>query len=242
MAHGTPDWGSRRPKTTVHGGIDLAELANRLGAPCAFDGRGDVVWFDRFENGIESWFKGSSGAGSGYSWNAAHMLDGGFSMKLLAGPAADRYAYARHHSYLPALGPLGVECAFSVDTHYDFIKFQPCFQTGVGVYGPEFRYDRADAALYYYDNAGNPQQIATPSVNPDVNVFNVIKMVIDNKNHKYVRVVFNNKEYDLVNIGYRSAAPPIAPVWTQGIYIQAEGFIEAPAYIDRVILTQNEPY
>ena len=79
MAHGARDFGIYAPKETIVTIEDLGELAVRLGSPVNYDRKGDVVWVDGFEDGIDKWdIDLTLGRGS-FTWESAHSRDGGFS-------------------------------------------------------------------------------------------------------------------------------------------------------------------
>ena len=64
MAGETPDYGRLSAQATVFPVTDLGELAARLGSIVSHDRRGDVIWLDGFEDGLDKWQPTTSGSGA----------------------------------------------------------------------------------------------------------------------------------------------------------------------------------
>ena len=222
--------------------IRMDELAARLGSIDTFDRRGDVLWYDDFESGINAWDTTATGAGSSIDWVATTSQKGGFSMRLLAGPAVGRAAAAKHTSPLPVSTKVGFEASFTVDSDIDYISFQQTYQDALQ-YAAKINYDETGTgSLYYYDSANNPQLIvAGLGLLGSTYVFHTIKLVIDIVNNEYVRLILDNTEYDLSSLGIYAAGALGGAQWFQNIKVFSGAVAGTTSYIDSVIVTQNEP-
>ena len=85
MAHGAPDNYEVKPTNITNTLQDDAELAVRLGAVSSIDRLGNVIWFDNFSNGSNSWILSGDGLGNDASVSSARYKHGGFSLKLTGG-------------------------------------------------------------------------------------------------------------------------------------------------------------
>ena len=61
MAHTLPPWTSKYKLTEVFSGIDVNELAVRLGSPVNLDRRGNIVFIDDVEHALRKWEVSTTG-------------------------------------------------------------------------------------------------------------------------------------------------------------------------------------
>lgn len=242
MAHGTPDWAEVAPKTTVYGGIDLAEHAVRIGSIVSFDGRGSVVWADDFESGIHKWDEIGSGDGHDAEWSAVYARNGGFSCKIT--PGADGNFLGGIRTYLPplTLGKVGLEVSWVRPTTFtDFSIFFYHVHPTKG-WRSGIKFVDATATLQYYDSSLAWQDIeAGVGARASGYLFNILKLVIDLENDLYTRLIFNNREWDLSPYGlYTNGGSAVTEALIEVQLVVPSAF-GTPSYIDDVIVTQNEP-
>lgn len=242
MAHGHPDYGGASPLSTVYTLQDLAEHAVRLGSPVSFDRRGNVMWFDDFESGIQKWHGGGLGEGWAVAASAAAARNGAFSVKLTTGAVIDYAVELSHRWYFPALSKVGFEASFAIVDTSHTIEFTQYFFDGSHRHYGGLRYLPDDDKLQYYDENGDWQDLATGlDLVEYAEVFHTIKLVMDLSTHKYVRALLNDVEYDLSALNYQLSVADEAPVWYQQVLVATGANDNRSIYVDDVILTQNEP-
>jgi len=241
MPHGGPDWGTEGPLSTVYSIQDMAELAVRLGSPVTFDRRGNVIWIDDFESGIEKWCL-SGDMGKAYDWNGQYCKTGGFSCKMTTGAAANRSCMIDKHVGFPVLSPFGLEVSFSYRQNWKYLDVTLYLEDGSYLYKAGIRYDHPNTKFQYLDEAGNYQDIpggSWSSVMAPMR-FDTIKLVADFTTAKYKRLFVNSQVFDLSTISFNRTAMVFIPVMSVNITLTANAAATAIAYIDDVIITQNE--
>lgn len=242
MPHGAPDFGPSAVKETVASMADLGELAARLGSIVTYDRKGDVYWFDDFEDDIAKWLAGGDDATYEVVWSpiAAHM--GAFSMELKAGLGGSYYAYMRKFAAPIPLTRLGFECWFTINAHSEYVLVTIGRCEGGNVTYGELKLNPATGTLQYLDTLGVYQTIHTfTDLETTLYHFAPIKLVIDLITGKYVRALFLNYEYDLSNYALEEAATEAGDSTWMQIYHKGEDGTNRSIYVDNVILTQNEP-
>ena len=241
-SHGTPDWADERARSTVYGGIDLAEHASRLGWPGSFDGRGDVIWFDDFESGINKWVKWSQGFGASVLWSPDKPKNGGFSCKLITGSNLTRAAQIRRWFAYPVLSNLGLEFSFAIDDKLSYMQVDFTAFTGAKVYMARLKYDYENSKLQYMDNLLAFQDIFTNlDLEDTYQTYNTIKVVGDFNAGLWTRVILNEQSSDLSAISLYSSFSATTPQLRPLLYFKSIDDENATNYIDDVIVTQNEP-
>lgn len=242
MASGQRDFGLYAPTGTIVGLSDLGELAVRLGSIITHDRRGNVIWFDDFESGLNTWTLLSTIGADKPVWTADYAKSGGFCCKLHTSATAWNQSYIRHYMGIPVLSKFGLEVSFSLpSTNVNFYCEQAISdRVNIPKYGVE--YDLPNKSLLYL-GADNLYHTFATGIYPITlpYAFNTLKVVVDAVAKVYIRAIFNNTTYDL------SAYSPYNPTTVSYTYHQAAITLENPAaeakevYIDAVIITQNEP-
>ena len=243
MARGQPDFGALAPTETIVGISDLGELAARLGSPVTFDRRGNVIWFDDFESGINKWQKYYSAAGYAIEWSAEISRGGAFSCKISTATGDNKAAGIYHTLPFPRLSNVGLELSIYFKQYWRLMYIYHDFNDGAYSYYPRIKYNWNERKFYYRDEDGNFQEAGL-----EVNLlatepgFHTIKLVIDMANRQYKRLIVNNQEVDLTGKEFEQDA------WVEPPYLYHECYITndsatkpAIAYVDDVIVTQNEP-
>lgn len=249
MPHGGPDWGTLGPISTIYTIEDMAELAVRLGSIVTFDRRGNVVWLDDFEGGINCWRAGYQGTGAGVASSAESVRNGAFSAKLTPGNAEDDYAWAGHYCPYPVVSKVGFEISFALDDDTPLLdpelkatSFTHTLRDGSYYHYAELQYLSADRKLQYRDENLAWQDLATNLLlHTYKTLFHTVKLVIDLSTQKYVRAILDNVEYDMSTLSYYYTSGTSAAYWWQGVRAIARKTTNPSVYVDDAILTQNEP-
>jgi len=242
MPHGGPDWGTEGPLATVYTLQDMAELAARLGSINTFDRRGNVIFMDDFESGLNKWEKGGIPVGWAVTWESLYARNGGFSAKIVTDDSDGAWAQIyRYEPYL-ILGKLGVEFSFNVAADITEVRLSVRLDTGTRTMWAEIKYNRIDGILWYADWEGNWQPTGLePVLEVAKTLFHTMKLVADFKQEYYSWVIINNLSADLSAYPLSVVACPDKPRMT--VYIRVYNFAGAATEmnVDDVILTQNEP-
>jgi len=208
----------------------------------SYDKRGDVVWYDSFENGVAKWSLGGGGAGNwqGLSFETANS--GSCSLKLIGG--SDGTLLSRAISYFPylSLSRWGFEARFSIGPNMDKIYFILRHETGTNAKIASILYDRTNEKIQCQDSNGNYQDIATSFLlYENIYLFHVMKLVCNLETSKYDRLILNDVEYDLSSYDMYSFANVVTKHLEIQIYFYSRSGYNDYVYIDDVVVTQNEP-
>jgi len=242
MAHGTPDWWGVEPTNTVYQMQDAGELAARLGSPDTYDRRGNVLLMDSFEDGIGGWVSNKSGAGASVALSAERALYGAYSVKLVGGSDALRDAVIGRYVGYPIYSRHGVEVAVAWGDDVDYIEIQLNFRDGTTAYLSSIRYDPVADVFEYMDSAADWQEIDGAKALYDVDyVFHRFKFVTDLDLLQYSRALLDDEEYSLRGQAIFSLPSAADPMMGVNIYCFSTAGHNATAYVDGVIITQNEP-
>jgi hypothetical protein len=241
MAHGAPDWFGRTPQGLVHRVADEAELAVRLGAFDLFDRRGNVLFQDSFENGLEGWVINLSGGVADIYPVMTPVRTGALAVGIYTDALADAASGVRREFGLPLISRMGSEIAFMLDDNTMDVLLWLQVVTSTWWWSYAARWRQNLGVLSVYNDAGAWQTVATPGMlNEATPTWYVIKLVCDPVNGRYTRLILNAVEYDISTIipwNFASVQPPFCRCW-----IQASSSIAASReiVIDDFILTMNE--
>ena len=223
----------------------LWRLSSRLGSIATFDNRGEIIWLDDFEDNINKWIQTIYGAGGTIALSTEAARSGGKSAKLTTGAvsnnAVDIY---REVPYL-AESNWGHEISFAFPPtpggEGGIVEFDFEIHKGTTRYGFEVRYNLDTRVLSYFDSAGAEQTLETLTLSENLACFHTIKIVCNGITKKWLRIILDNKEYDMRNID-----PVVVTVGNTGDYLY---FVEVmittrdkaySVYFDDAIITQKE--
>lgn len=241
MVHTLPDYTTRYKMATVFGQIDNSELAARLWSPSVWDRRGNLVWQDDFEHSLNKWNTLANGAGASatISANAAHTGDS--SCKLVGGDSGESTNINKWIQTMPK-GRIGIEFSFNMGEETDEIRTTLTYFDGTHANSAYFSLDKTNRKILIQIGAITYVDVVTDlSWQINDTCFYTVKIVMDLDTNKYVRLIHRDQTVDL-------SAYPIYE-WVSAS--SGCGYVEiahkpndannAVAYIDNVIITQNEP-
>lgn len=242
MAHGTPDWWGESPTSTIHQVTDAGELAVRLGSPVSFDRRGNVVWYDDFEDGMQRWVTTGAGTGNAVILTSLYPLSGAYCAKLTGGSDGAMYAELSRILFSPVPGGIGVEISFELAGLGDEIDLLVTHYDGAALYRYHVRWVRATADFEYLDSAGAWQDIdaSKPLIATSAS-WHTMKVVFDTVDGEYMRAMLDDEEYPLVGIAPQTGASAVEPTVRLQIDVYSTAGNNHSARVDNVIITQNEP-
>lgn len=244
---GTPDYSPVQPPGQISPGpiytlTDMGELAARLGSIVTHDRRGNVIWLDDFESGIQSWI-GSGDPGYAVTWEGNYSRNGGFCCKLVTDTDAGDEAHIERAFGYPVLSKCGLEFSIAYLFNCKYLLFRLDMQTTAGLYEAEIRYASASHSFEYLGDDGLYHAIPDIVFEPigGRGQFNTLKVVIGYPSQEYVRLIVDNQKGDLTGLPCDYTGGVAIPYAKVKITIVTLGLGVATAYIDDVIVTQNEP-
>ncbi|KKM27271.1 hypothetical protein LCGC14_1576360 [marine sediment metagenome] len=242
MGRDLPDWGALPGPLTVHEVTDLGELAARLGSVVTYHRGGIVVFVDDFANGLTRWTTAIGGAGDVVDLSLVRTLSGPFSARLLAASAVSPIAEIGLELPKQIASRMGGEFAFAVDTTTSIIELTLSQYDGSNLLRATVRYSPVDETLQYLDADGNYVTKATGiALLTEANVFHNMKLVTDLENEEYVKVLLDDTAYSLTDVALRKTASALLERFSMLIWNRGRVGASDTVYVDRVIVTQNEP-
>ncbi len=241
MAHGHADYGLDAAKQTIHAVTDLGELAARINPISTFDRRGDIVFWDGFENGLGNWEV--AGGGGDYEATETPYTSrcGGWSARLTTDSDGTFMVKLRKYIGFPVLGAFGLEFSFTLQANINYLRIQLEADNTIEnkVLSVQYEHD-TDELKVFKGGAGYTVLDSDLKLRASDRHFHTLKIVGDLDTQFYKRLILNQTEYDISSW----------PIWiaaTGGIvYLSAEitvkGLIATRSiYVDSCIITQNEP-
>jgi hypothetical protein len=242
MAHGYPDFGLTQGAVTTHGVRDLGELAVRLGSIVSFDRRGELVWFDDFEDTLNKWTTDFSGTGAAAAISTTRARNGAQSVKLTAGSSLSNRSRIEHKHALPVVSRLGFEFSWQMESVIDYLQAVMLVRRTPVLLQYIIRWTLNTETLAYVDSVSQLQTIVTGvSLAVADTQFHTFKLVIDEETQEFRHVIIDDVQYDLEGIPAVVSPTATQPEWEVSISaVGTEGNNDV-VYVDDVILTQNEP-
>lgn len=242
MAGETPDYGVLSAQKTVYPVNDQGEAAVRLGSIVSYDRRGDVIFLEDFELGIERWKQTTFGTGAAIDWSIARSRSGLYSCRLVGGSTSNRSADIRRRLPFPVLSTFGVEASFSLLGTPESLQVQVFLFDGVNLTSYAVRYNGVDSDFEALNSSGLWTDLDDDvDLLEDPSLFHTVKMVFDAPAKQYVRALLDNQEYDAAPVTRGSSANAAAPHAEVSIAVISDSGDNDVAYIDDVIFTINEP-
>lgn len=242
MPRGQPDFGTYAVKETVSSLADVGELAARLGSIVTYDRRGDVIWFDDFENDLSAWYEAGTGTNHDAYVDAHSARNGAFSCKLVTGSGGYGTGMIVHLGGGLVLSKVGLEVSWTLRTTLDQLRLHFLYYDGETEYDYRIRWDKPSSKLQYYNTV--PDFVPfTPARTLTYNehLYHTLKFVMDLPNKKYGRVILDNVTYDLSDYSVRTRDSTTPPKYELSIATQVIADSNVTSFIDDVIITQNEP-
>ena len=242
MPRGAPDYSNVRVDQPLGRLYDIGEMAARMGSPVVYDKAGIVIWYTDFEHGLQGSVFGVDHTDSVGSLTASRSYRGSFSCMFNPRSAANSYVnWGRIIHYLP-LGPVAAEIHLSTDTDPDAVQLKLIYRDG----------SRALTGLIYYQTDGGYWKIYTGNagwktvlsgfeLQQGPGAWHPIKLVIDTTKKSYVRLLVANQvisltDYTLTDIEDFTLGQLEVQITVNGTVAR-----HAAAYVDGVIVTQQEP-
>ena len=221
--------------------MGAAELAARLGSINTFERRGQTVWMDDFEAATAKWLTYGSGSGHSEYLSNEQARIGNTSFKLTTGNAIGNVSYIEKTFPLPRSTKVGVEYSFDFYADLKYIQLTITLYDGVNSYYVDVRYDDDTQKLQYRTGLTSWGDAATGlELYNGTPTWHTLKVVFDIETKKYIRLLLDDVEYDLSGKTLYSGANSAAKNMLVRISITTNTNANNYAYIDTVIITQNE--
>lgn len=237
-----PDFGVHSANVAYPIMQDVGELAARMGSVVIYDRRGTVMDFDNFEEPILRWRTSSEG-GNGYA-----RLDSTYARSLaqcvrMHTPDENEDVMSMIRS-IPTLyvGKTGVEISWCLLSTNCVFQLSMERYTGATSYLARLRVDPTAQELSILQSGGTYVTIAdTGAIASYAFLYNTIKLVANLETFEYVRVLYNENEYDVSAYGLSEVGttdPKMVEIKLRLVNTGANG---GDVWIDGLIFTIDEP-
>ena len=242
MPRDLPDWNALSSQATVFEVTDVGELAARLGSPVTFDRRGDVLWLDTFDAGLEKWLATEQNSDDTVQLSSLHARSGRYCVNLSVGVGALAQAFIRHRLPIIVLSNVGLEVAFETSPSFGEFEVRLAVWDGSFLTIYNILIDNVNDTLSYWDSSGSWVVFASGVTTPNLStLFNHAKVVVNTNTRQYVRFLLNNSEYSLeeidANVSVSGAVGRVEP----RLLHRGQSGLSGDVWVDDPIVTQNEP-
>jgi len=230
----TDVWGNAVP-------MGLAEAAARTHAPpLTFDRRGDILKWTDFESASPNYDVTVNGSPVHGRSNDA-VMNGNFSYKADLSTSSEQVAI-RMYTHDFHAGRLGISTGIATASDYSAFEIELIFYDGSNKYYGAILRDTPNGGVFWRRSDG---WVNLHSVDyyMDIHNFSTIKLVVDLATKKYVRALVMGTAFDLSANDLVSSADASTKAHVQGVVkIDSLSFANLQtAYVDNIILTENEP-
>lgn len=242
MPHTAPDWSWLGRLSTVFATQDLGEVARRANPLFGFDDRGNVLFWDDFEDGLSKCDPDRSGFNASVMLSQLEARYGAYSARLVGGSTANWYARLQYEFTRPELSSFGVQASFRIDGNVDYFTLDVHIYDGAVYHIGQIYYDLPNLRWRYYGADMLWHDLLTNVlVQARSRLFHTCKLVINPITNMYVRALISGQEIDmsaipLYNLGDLTAR--YLGVWFE---VGSVHGLNGTAYVDGVIITHNEP-
>jgi len=241
MPHGQRDWSNIGAEEAVHGLIDVGELAARMGSPVTFNREGYVLLMDTFEYGHGRWTLNGI-APYEAKISAEWSRYGAYSLKFDVAADAGKYGLMDTYFPFPFAGKYGVEFSTRLNTHISMVHVDLRFFDGDVRQKYLFYLRPIDEQLAIWDRDLGYKVVVDPlPISTEGQIWHTFKIVVDMKNQYFQRMIVDNVEYNLKAYRPTLLTTGVAPHAFLRLQFYGHGSGAGVAYVDDVILTQNEP-
>ncbi len=242
MAHGFPDYGAAQAKAELYTGVDLAEVAARLGALSRYDRLGDVIFYEDFGGDLGALEVEDSGAGETAVVTADRKVIGSFSCRLTSAGVPGSYIGLLGRFPVPYSVMYGVEIQWTWHANMDHAYFRADIYTGAYHLAFGIQLD-VPTGLNYYLNALGGWTAIPGAIFPyfDDRMFNVAKFTFNIATMRYSRFLIPPRLIDLsACIGFAVADLVTRPHMECSGRIYDNGAAITVSYVDSLIITAND--
>jgi hypothetical protein len=239
---GVPDYGMYAALENMGKLVDSGELAARLGSIVTFNREGNVIFWDDFERTPLKWEAQESDPGSSAKYSDETALFGGQCVKLVTGNVIGYTAGICRTFPRFTDGKEGIEIAFKNESQNYKFTISGYMKRVTYWFKFEVRVDFNVNKIELYADDSQWHDIVTGiEFSSEGHLFHSIKLVLNEKDGTYVRLLINRHEYNIEDYGIPYQVFPTNESFQVRFEIETYETEIAPLYLDNFILTQNEP-
>jgi len=242
MVHTLPDYTTKYKTSTISALADDGELAVRLGSMDIFDRRGNILWMDDFEGTYSRWQTQTAGTGAAYILDNNKSVNDSQSMKITLPIDDPNYASINRLLQAFKFKRFGFEFTF---IHNDDIQYMTATVNNYDtneMYNSQVRYKMATKTLEVSTGSAEWHTVASDlKILSNDELFHTLKIVYDVNIGEYVRLILYDLEYDISGLPIHHVVTPGYKYTKLAISYINNIATNTDVWIDRVIVTQNEP-
>lgn len=242
MPRGNPDYLAPNSNvSTVQ--FDGASIVGGLGGVQSIDGRGRIIYAEKFNNGLGAWNKQSANNGITPYLSAEHGYPFYPPVSVVLDPFdSDGVSSIKKQYTYAGNGRFGVEAAIHTSSNAaGFVLSITQIVISQVYYEASIKYLRNDRKLYILTNDGYVDLINFDDWGDIPEDWFTVKFAIDTNSDYYIRATIGGIDFDLSNYELRHFAMVGVPAITVSIKCNGEvGYVE-PSGVGYVIITNDEP-
>jgi hypothetical protein len=241
MAHGAPDYSNVRKEEFVYRVDDMAELSARTHRGGSLERRGETVFFENFEHGLNAWDTYTGGAGASIKLTADEFVSKGFACELIAGSDGNPFAKIDYELPLLSMSKIGLEARFQQWSDIDRLITYIDYFDGTNLNTGYLRYSPVLETITIR-NSDNVYETVLSNIAPPTagQIFDYMKLVIDTGTGKYVRGMYNNNVIDLSDYDLYQIADTGPKRMVVVVLMYSVTGNNGKAIVDNIIVTRNE--
>ena len=218
----------------------LTELAARLGSPVAYERRGQVIFMETFDQGVDDWIWTTETGDSTIQLSAASKVHGGYSALMHRTRSTGGWNKLGRRFALGASTTVGLGVWFRMAGTPHRIRFNLLVDTQSDTFKGGLMIDIDAGLIYYKDSAGADQAFTVYPCYPTAEKhFHYIKFTLDFDAATYGYAIVNGSEVDLSAHSLETGLTSMRQVLST-VEIYAEVGNDADVYVDSLVLTTME--
>lgn len=240
MPRGLPDY--YNPDTVLAAKmIDMGQVLTGVIGVNTVDGRGRIVWYDNFREGVGAWIDSSSGDATPVVATTVHCEIPPCAMRLSSGTsggAGDGKAY-----FQLRLGqPYRMACEFTLYATTDDVRinlYMVYSTTGGGKRGMIVIYP--STGLIQISTGGGLLNLTNIDMSAMANAWIPVKFVMDVPNDKYLRVMIGGQEISIPLYSLYATADTFDETAWIVVEVLGQDGADHNIYIGHTFITLDEP-
>lgn len=241
MAHGAPDYSDVRKEEFVYRVDDMGEMVARMHRGGSLERRGETVFFETFEHGLNAWDTFTGGTGGSIKLTADEFVSKGFACEMIGGSDSTRFANIHYELPLLSMSKIGLECRWKQFANIDALTIYVDYYDGTNLNAAYLRY-RPVTEVLTIRNSDNDYPTVLSGIAPPTagELFDYMKLVLDTETGKYVRGMYNNNVIDLSDYDVYQIADAGPKRMVAVTLVHSLTGENGKAIVDNIIITRNE--
>lgn len=237
-----PDFGVSATAGRIANITDMSELAVRMGGLSWFDRMGTVLMQEGFQGGIANWEHNSYPADAFAVPSARYYSTVPYSAMLVTTDDEGSTSGIQRSFPFPYVSHFGVELHLKSIVAFKYLFWTLRFYDGDYVYYVTPRVNWQDSKLELYNADSAYEKVDDLSMRIGANSpFHVLKVTVDLANERYVRLMFDDKDYNVSDIAIRKVVSGTSPHLDMMVTLLPVPETANAVWIDNIIFTTDEP-